>query len=75
MNKEEYYITLEENVKRVQEYIKEKIRKSFNYDYGISGKASDRLFTETVIEMQIISAMLDGDKNLGLCEGNGDICE
>lgn len=43
-------------------YIEDKIKKSFEYDYGINSArcSKDRLFTETVIELQIIKDMLKG---------------
>lgn len=40
-------------------YIKTKINNSFNYDYGFdTSNPSDRLFTETVIELQCILEIL-----------------
>lgn len=47
--------------------IKEKINKSFNYDYGLdSHNFRDRLFTETIIELEYILEILlkyTGDNN------------
>lgn len=65
------YSLLKENVKRAKDYIKDKIQKSFKYDYGIdTSNPSDRLFTETVIELQIIDAILDGKTDIQALEGS-----
>lgn len=49
----------DEKVERVIKYIQNKIRKSFEYDSGISPKNyKDRLFTETIVELQCIEEML-----------------
>ena len=45
------------------DYINDKITRSFKADYGLSDVRSDRLFTETVIELQIIADMLGGNEN------------
>lgn len=54
-------------IDEVMKYIKEKISKSFNYDYGLdTSNPSDRLFTETLIELQYILKILQkykGDNN------------
>ena len=52
----------------VKNYIHNKIQKSMEYDMGINDNRSDRLFTETVIELQIIESMID--KILGEEEEN-----
>ncbi len=50
----------EEAIKKAREYIKDKIKRSFRYDYGIdTSNSSDRLFTETVIELQKIDQILE----------------
>ena len=51
---------LKSKLKKVSEYTKDKIVKSWKYDYGISNNSEDRLFTETVIELQIINDMVRG---------------
>lgn len=48
-----------ETLKKIKLYIREKIHNSFRYDWGLGGKASDRLFTETVVELQLIEQMID----------------
>lgn len=53
----------EERIKDVLDYINGKITRSFKADYGLSDVRSDRLFTETVIELQIIADMLGGNEN------------
>lgn len=53
----------EERIKDVLDYINDKITRSFKADYGLSDIRSDRLFTETVIELQIIADMLGGNEN------------
>lgn len=53
----------EERIKDVLDYINDKITRSFKADYGLSDVQSDRLFTETVIELQIIADMLGGNEN------------
>ena len=50
---------LEDGLKTIKQHIKDKIRKSFEVDWGISDKRSDRLFTETVIELDLIEHMID----------------
>lgn len=53
----------EERIEDVLNYINDKITRSFKADYGLSDVRSDRLFTETVIELQIIADMLGGNEN------------
>lgn len=61
-----YYKEKRKNSKALK-YIEDKIQKSFNADWGLeNSRRSDRLFTETVIELQIIKQILKGG-----CE-NGD---
>lgn len=53
--------------RKALKYIEDKIQKSFNADWGLeNSRRSDRLLTETVIELQIIEQILKGG-----CE-NGD---
>ena len=52
------YSTIEK-VKAVRDYIDKKIEKSFDVDFGRSGIISDRLMTETVIELQLVIEKLD----------------
>ena len=48
-------------IEKVIKYIENKIQASFKTDYGIEQfNRNDRLFTETVIELQIIKDMLEG---------------
>lgn len=56
----------EEVIKEARETIKTKLQKSFAYDYGLSGAdatGKDRLFTETVIELQLIDKILSKGEN------------
>ena len=57
---------MKEDLEKIKQHIENKIRKSFEVDWGISDKRSDRLFTETIVELQIIEQMIDeileGDK-------------
>lgn len=58
----------EEVIKEARETIKTKLQKSFAYDYGLSGvdaTGKDRLFTETVIELQLIDKILSKGENNG----------
>ena len=48
-----------EKIKDLRNYIDTKIQKSFDVDFGRSDKRSDRLMTETVIELQLIIEKLD----------------
>lgn len=50
---------LEDGLKTIKQHIKDKVRKSFEVDWGISDKLSDKLFTETVVELQLIEQMID----------------
>ena len=43
----------------IGQHIKDKVRKSLEVDWGISNKLSDRLFTETIVELQIIEQMIN----------------
>lgn len=52
-------VTYEDGLKTIKQHIKDKVRKSFEVDWGISDKRSDRLMTETVVELQIIEQMID----------------
>lgn len=55
---------LVERINKVIDYIHIKIQKSFNYDFGFdTTHPSDRLFTETVIEFQIIEDMLKNNND------------
>ena len=56
----------EEVIKEARETIKTKLQKSFAYDYGLSevdATSKDRLFTETVIELQLIDEILSKGEN------------
>lgn len=55
-------------LQEIKNYIHNKIQKSMEYDMGINDNRSDHLFTETVIELQIIESMID--KILGEEEEN-----
>ena len=60
------YYNLQEVIKEARETIKTKLQKSFAYDYGLSGvdaTGKDRLFTETVIELQLIDEILSKGEN------------
>ena len=61
----DYIIYLENKENKILDYIKDKIMKSFKADYGLEGgKSSDRLFTETVIELQLIEKMLKDEPEI-----------
>lgn len=66
------YVSLDDYVKLKQKLSKktktldeikkscvDKINKSFLYDNGLSGNYKDRLFTETVIELQLIVSKIE----------------
>lgn len=64
-----YETILQENqqlksiIEKTIEHIKDKINKSFNYDYGFDTRnPSDRLFAETIIELELIQEMLEDPK-------------
>lgn len=48
-----------QQLERIKQHIKDKVRKSFEVDWGISDKRSDRLFGETIVELQLIESMID----------------
>lgn len=50
---------MKEGLEKIKDYIDWKIKKSFEVDWGISDKRSDRLFSETIAELQIIESMID----------------
>lgn len=50
---------IKEKVKDVRDYIDKKIEKSFDVDFGRSDCLADRLFTETIIELQLVIQKLD----------------
>lgn len=53
-------LELVNKIDKVREHIKNKITKSFEYDYCLdTSNPSDRLFTETVIELQNILQIID----------------
>lgn len=54
-------------IKSLRQYIDTKIQKSFDVDFGRSDKLSDRLMTETVIELQLIIEKIDN-----ILESTGD---
>lgn len=65
----------EERIEEARSYIKDKIQKSFKADWGLpGGNASDRLFTETVIEMQIIDSILLGEREVDKSMKNPVCC-
>lgn len=54
-----YYKEKRKNSKAIK-YIEDKIQKSFKSDYGLEPfERTDRLFTETVFELQTIEQILD----------------
>lgn len=53
------YEELESVLNEVRKYVKDKIKNSFEVDCGISNIRSDRLMTETVVELQLIEEMLN----------------
>lgn len=51
---------LKQALNEIREYCSTKIIKSFKYDYGIDNSdPTDRLFTETVTELQCILQIID----------------
>lgn len=48
-----------EQLKRIKRYIEKKLLRNWEVDMGMSSDRSDRLFTETVIELQKIESMID----------------
>ena len=53
------YEELESVLNEVRKYVKDKIKNSFEVDCGISNFRSDRLMTETVVELQLIEEMVN----------------
>ena len=47
-----------EVLKKIKQHINEKITKSYEAEFE-DGKRSDRLFTETIVELQLIENMID----------------
>ena len=54
-----------EKIRKAIKYIEDKIQKSFKADYGLEPfERTDRLFTETVFELQKIEQILEkGESN------------
>ena len=54
-----------DELENIKQHISEKIDKNFKYEMGMSDTVSDRLFTETVVELQVILDKIDKllDKN------------
>ena len=50
---------LRQGLDDIRMHIKNKVRKSFEVDWGISNIRSDRLMTETVVELQIIEELIN----------------
>ena len=48
-----------ESIEELKCYINDKIKRSFDVDFGKSNALSDRLFTETIVELQLILEKLD----------------
>lgn len=48
-----------EQLKRIKNYISNKLLKSWEVDMGLNSSRSDRLMTETVTELQKIESMID----------------
>lgn len=48
-----------EQLKRIKNYISNKLLKSWEVEMGLNSSRSDRLMTETVTELQIIESMID----------------
>ena len=48
-----------ETLKRIKQYIEKKNLNAWRVDVGMSSDRSDRLMTETVVELQIIESMID----------------
>ena len=59
-NKRNKYDKLQQALNEIREYCNTKISKSFKYDFGLdNSNPSDRLFTETVFELQRIQEIID----------------
>ena len=48
-----------EQLKRIKKHIEKKTLSSWQADMGMSSDRSDRLMTETVVELQVIESMID----------------
>lgn len=48
-----------EQLKRIKKYIENKTLRSLQVEWGMNDDRSDRLMTETVVELQIIESMID----------------
>lgn len=48
-----------EQLKRIKKHIEKKLLHNWEIDMGMSSDRSDRLMTETVIELQIIESLID----------------
>lgn len=59
----------------IKQHIKDKVRKSLEYDWGISSNRSDRLFTETVVELQLIEHMIDECLDTYGYKNTEEVCE
>jgi bacillopeptidase F (M6 metalloprotease family) len=46
-------------LKDIKQYIRVKIRKSFDYDFGKGGTDADGLYVETITELDLIEHMID----------------
>ena len=48
-----------EQLKRIKKHIDKKLLRNWEVDMGMSSNRSDRLMTETVVELQVIESMID----------------
>lgn len=55
-NEERIY---KDQLKRIKQHIERKTLKSFEVDMGMSNEMSNKLMTETVVELQVIESMID----------------
>ena len=56
MNENDIY---KEQLKRIKRHIDKKLLRNWEVDMGMSSNRSDRLMTETVVELQVIESMID----------------
>ena len=56
---EEVIFIRKDEIEKIKDYIKDKLRKSLEYDLCLHNNRCDRLFTETTVELQKIEDMID----------------
>ena len=56
---EEVIFIRKDEIEKIKDYIHDKLKRSLNYDLCLSNNRTDRLFTETTVELQKIEDMID----------------